>query len=306
MTASNESPFISIGQVVQELSHDFPDITHSSLRFLERERLIEPTRTPGGHRLFSPADVRRVRQIKEWQQDRLSLDDIRARLDAADRLPPPDELARQVLDLAINGDLHQARRLVLEADELGMPLVKIFDTVLKPVLYRLGDLWESGEIPVGQEKEVSALVRDLVAELSIRHASATENGAAVVAACVQGEFHELGLRMISGLLEAGGYVVHYLGPSVAPEFLAERVRRRSPAAVLLTATREEQFSGVELAVRVLRDELPPDELPPIVVGGQIVNTLRDRIESLGVTASQSDSIEETVRALKRQIAKPLH
>src|SRR5687767_5899676 len=71
---------LSIGQVVTHLQAEYPDVSHSSLRFLEREGLVTPHRTPGGHRLFTKQDVDRVRQIKRWQEQRLSLAEIRQRL----------------------------------------------------------------------------------------------------------------------------------------------------------------------------------------------------------------------------------
>ena len=71
---------LPIGQVVARLQAEYPDVSHSSLRFLEREGLVTPHRTPGGHRLFTPQDVDRVRAIKRWQEQRLSLGEIRDRL----------------------------------------------------------------------------------------------------------------------------------------------------------------------------------------------------------------------------------
>ena len=73
---SDERASISIGRIVELLAADYPDVTQSSLRFLEREGLLSPARTPGGHRLYTQADVQRVRQIKEWQAQRLSLEEI--------------------------------------------------------------------------------------------------------------------------------------------------------------------------------------------------------------------------------------
>src|ERR687890_1488545 len=95
---------VSIGSVVTELQRSYPDVSHSSLRFLEREGLITSIRTPGGHRLYSRADVERIRQIKTWQAQRLSLDEIRQRLVDLDRLPAPAVLAEAFLRQALNGE----------------------------------------------------------------------------------------------------------------------------------------------------------------------------------------------------------
>ena len=63
-----EDEYLTIGQVVEMLRGEFPDLTVSSLRFLEQEGLLTPERTEGGHRRYVKADVERVRFIKEMQR----------------------------------------------------------------------------------------------------------------------------------------------------------------------------------------------------------------------------------------------
>jgi len=60
--------YFTISQVVEKLHSEFPDLTVSSLRFLEKEELVTPERTAGGHRRYTQADVERVRFIKEMQK----------------------------------------------------------------------------------------------------------------------------------------------------------------------------------------------------------------------------------------------
>ncbi len=60
----------TIGQIVEQLQSEFPDLSPSSLRFLEKEGLLSPQRTPGGHRLYSDEDITRVRLIKRFQSQR--------------------------------------------------------------------------------------------------------------------------------------------------------------------------------------------------------------------------------------------
>ena len=60
----------TIGQIVEQLQSEFPDLSQSSLRFLEKEGLLAPQRTPGGHRLYSDEDLNRIRLIKRLQSQR--------------------------------------------------------------------------------------------------------------------------------------------------------------------------------------------------------------------------------------------
>src|SRR3712207_5668571 len=272
---------LSIGRVVAELQCSYPDVSHSSLRFLEREGLITSIRTAGGHRLYSPADVERIRQIKTWQAQRLSLDQIRQRFAELDRLPAPGALTESFLSQALDGNLAGAYQTIIRADDVGLPLTRIFGEVLQPALTELGHRWAHAELLVAQEKEVSELARDLIADLSLRHARLPADGPALVAACVEGERHELGLRMICGLFRAEGWAVHYLGADVAPRFLLEAVRLHRPAVILLSAKLAPNLTAVKDAVDVLTAGLAPEQPPPVVVGGRVAIEHPEAIRALG-------------------------
>jgi DNA-binding transcriptional MerR regulator len=76
---------VGIGQVLDELSPEFPDISPSKIRFLEAEGLIQPLRSSSGYRRFSAADIKRLRFILTAQRDEyLPLRVIKERLDALD------------------------------------------------------------------------------------------------------------------------------------------------------------------------------------------------------------------------------
>jgi DNA-binding transcriptional MerR regulator len=80
---------VSIGQVLDELSPEFPDVSPSKIRFLESEGLIQPLRSSSGYRRFSAADIKRLRFILTAQRDEyLPLRVIKERLDALDGTAP--------------------------------------------------------------------------------------------------------------------------------------------------------------------------------------------------------------------------
>ena len=295
---------IPIGAVVSGMHDAYPDVTHSSLRFLEREGLITSIRTRGGHRLYSPADVERIRQIKTWQAQRLSLEEIRQRLVDLDRLPAPAVLAESFLRQALSGDLIAAYQTIIAADDVGLPLARLFGEVLQPALTELGQRWEHGELLVAQEKEVSELTRDLIADLSLRHARTPANGPALVAACVEGERHELGLRMVCGLFRAEGWAVHYLGADVAPRFLLEAVQLHRPKVILLSVKLAKNLPAVKEAIDVLSMELGSEHLPPIVVGGQLAIEQSEALRAWGAISVASTHPAAAVTAVS-ELVQPL-
>ena len=87
--SGREAEHLSIGEVLAELSDEFPDITISKIRFLESQGLVNPERTPSGYRKFYASDLTRLRWILYQQKEHfLPLKVIKERLD---ELPPGGE-----------------------------------------------------------------------------------------------------------------------------------------------------------------------------------------------------------------------
>lgn len=87
-------PFLSIGEVLDQLKVDFPDVTISKIRFLESQGLVDPERTPSGYRKFYEGDVARLRWILRQQREHfLPLKVIKDRLEGEGEAAPDDERA---------------------------------------------------------------------------------------------------------------------------------------------------------------------------------------------------------------------
>ena len=100
MPLSRSRDYLSIGEVLDSVRADFPDISISKIRFLEAEGLLSPTRTESGYRKFYEEDVTRLRQILTLQRDHfLPLKVIKDRLlngdpGGAGHVPAPLTLVR--------------------------------------------------------------------------------------------------------------------------------------------------------------------------------------------------------------------
>ena len=72
----------TIGEVVARLKPEFPTLSVSKIRYLERRRLINLTRTRGGYRLFSDQDIELLRYILTLQdKEYLPLKVIKKRIE---------------------------------------------------------------------------------------------------------------------------------------------------------------------------------------------------------------------------------
>jgi DNA-binding transcriptional MerR regulator len=127
---------MTIGAVCKGLAQEFPDISISKIRYLEDQKLLNPRRTPGGYRLYTPSDVARLRTILRMQRDEfLPLRVIRQEL-ASGR--PQDDGAE------LPGRAQAAARV-------RSPRVSVRET---PAVYSLEDVLEDTRAPAELVKEL--------------------------------------------------------------------------------------------------------------------------------------------------------
>jgi len=111
---------LTIGAVAKILGREFEDISISKIRYLEDQKLLSPRRTPGGYRLYSQADVERLRAILRMQRDEfLPLRVIRQELAAGAREERGESAS---LRRAASVEVGKGSRLTLEelVDDTGV------------------------------------------------------------------------------------------------------------------------------------------------------------------------------------------
>jgi DNA-binding transcriptional MerR regulator len=220
------------------------------LRAWERRYgVLQPTRTEGGLRLYSPADERRIRTMQERIADGLSPAEA-ARLVLAgegsaptERTGPPIEAEAERLREALDR---------FDAEEAHATLDRLFGTfvietvlseVVMPYLRELGERWEAGTATIAQEHFASNLLRGRLAGLARGWERGT--GPLGLLACAPGEHHDLPLLVFGLALRARGWRIAYLGPDTPGESVADAAAALDPALVLVNATVRSRFRGAE-------------------------------------------------------------
>jgi len=205
---------VSIGQVLDELRVEFPDISPSKIRFLEAEGLIQPLRSSSGYRRFAVADIERLRFILTAQRDEyLPLRVIKERLDVVDGAaadgdagdPPAVSMTRSELLAAARA----AEELLAELEDYGLVRrARAYGTQALSVVRAAALLAEYGiqprhlrAIKAAAEREVS-LVEQAVAPLTRQKGS--REPALLAAHDIAGHIARLHATLVEdGLTEAG-------------------------------------------------------------------------------------------------------
>ncbi len=128
MPLARSRDYLSIGEVLESVKQEFPDISISKIRFLESEGLINPERTGSGYRKFFEGDLARLRYILGLQRDQfLPLRVIKERLAQveANGGVPPDREASPTVAAGSQGppaasptDVHLSRQELSDASGL--------------------------------------------------------------------------------------------------------------------------------------------------------------------------------------------
>jgi DNA-binding transcriptional MerR regulator len=205
---------VSIGQVLDELRVEFPDISPSKIRFLEAEGLIQPLRSSSGYRRFAVADIERLRFILTAQRDEyLPLRVIKERLDVVDGAAADGGVAAQSAVTMTRSELLTAARategLLAELEDYGLVRrARAYGTQALSVVRAAALLAEYGIQPrhlravkAAAEREVS-LVEQAVAPLTKQKGS--REPALLAAHDIAGHIARLHATLVEdGLTEAG-------------------------------------------------------------------------------------------------------
>ncbi|MGZ8688053.1 MAG: MerR family transcriptional regulator [Gaiellaceae bacterium] len=230
---SDPAGYLRIGELARRAG-----VPPETLRAWERRyALLEPSRTAGGFRLYSDADVERIHAMRAHLERGLSAAEA-ARVvigsgDAVQHEPVPADAVvslREALDAFDDAGAQAALDRLLAA----LSVEAVLSQVVVPALRDLGTRWETGEVTVAQEHFASALIRGRLLGL----ARGWDRGAGphALLACAPGELHDLPLIMLGLALRSNGWRISFLGQDTPFESTVDAARRLSPDAVIVSVT----------------------------------------------------------------------
>jgi len=293
------------------------------LRVWERRHgAVEPTRGEGGHRLYSDADIARLRLLHAvtragrsiGQVARLSTDELSrmAEEDAAARVEQggsaeadaksagPDaahEVMKRALALTLALDA-PALDGVLRRAAARLGVTTFIEHVVAPMLRRIGQEWHAGRLTIAQEHLASSTVHDILVE-TMRSLARANGTTRLVVATPPGERHAIGAALAGTAAAAEGWGVVYLGSDLpAGEIAAAAVAtdaRLVAVSVVYVDDRERTLGEL----RTLRARLPAGV--PLLVGGAGARSLAADVAGAGIRVGASlsdlrDALRDAVAA----------
>ena len=228
----------------------------------QRYGLLQPTRTPGGFRLYSAGDEARVQRMQSLVSGGLAAAQA-ARLVLSGGEPEPRtdsgsaaplEEAAGNLTASLDRLDEQAANSALDRLFSAYTVETVLQEVVLPYLHRLGERWEAGEVSVAQEHFASNLLRGRL--LGLAQGWGQGQGPLAILACVPGEHHELGLLVFGVALRRRGWRITYLGTDSPIGAVADIARSLAPAVVVLLSINPDNFLDHAREIKELANQVP--------------------------------------------------
>ena len=242
---TSPSTLIRIGELSRRLG-----ISIDRLRAWERRYgVLQPQRTAGGFRLYSPADEQRLRGMQRYLAAGMSAAEAAAAALAADAPSASGEARREQLTDALAVFDAVRAHAVLDGLFAEVGIDEALRATLFPFLQDLGERWARAEISVGHEHFASNFLQARL--LALLRAPADGTGPPALLACVPGELHTLGLVGFGITLRNRGWRTTYLGADTPIADVRRIADETSPAVVVLSAVMPGRFADVEDQLRDL-------------------------------------------------------
>lgn len=259
-----DEPLIRIGELSRRTG-----VPVDSLRAWERRYgLVNPVRSAGRYRLYSPADVERVKAMRSLLEEGIAAAEAAALARRGRPTAEPTAAPRPAGDLERLADElfealakldERAAHSVLDRALASFSLEAFATEVVLPVLREIGNRWEIGELDIDQEHFATHVIRGRL--LGLGRGWTGGPGPLALLACARGEQHDLGLIVFGLILRARGWRIALLGADIPAEAVAASAERLAPDLVVVSAVSPDRFSEEASALRELAERWP------LVLGG---------------------------------------
>ena len=206
---------------------------------------------------------------------------------------PLFDLAQQYLDALLKADRQAAANMIMNAVDRGIEIKDIYLQVLQRSQYEIGRLWHRNHITVGQEHYCSAATQLIISQLYPYIFSSERIGRKLVLACVNGELHEIGARIVADFFELEGWDTYYLGANTPRASILSALHTNHAHVLGVSVTMPFHRTGLRELISYIRGH-PEANGVKILVGGYALRNSENSWRKLGADGFAPDA-EQAVR-----------
>jgi DNA-binding transcriptional MerR regulator len=261
-----------------------------TLRAWERRYgLIKPVRTDSGHRLYTHVDIDNIHRIVALLDKGVAISQVQHALgepeqgaSRADETGPWAGFRERMVMAISQFDENRLEDIYNEILAL-YPTDLVTRKVLLPLLVELGERWQSTEGSVAEEHFFGVYLRNKLGA-RFHHRNRNNTGPKLLAACLPGEQHEVGLLLFALAAHEQGYRLVLLGADMPLADLPLAAKRSQSTTIVLSGS-------IEPDPQMLAEQLPTLVAAagmPVFIGGLTAVRRRDEIVAAGAVPLGND------------------
>ncbi len=218
-------------------------------------------------------------------------------LSSEPRLLRARSISRMLESAGRGGSLEDCAQVIDEALDFGLKPSDMIVGLLHPALYRVGELWERGEISVEDEHRFTTFALGLIDRLGFP--KPPDSRALLVLATHPLSRHDVGVRILQIVSWEHGIPCERFVTGTGEEELLDAASTRRPAMFGLSVGLPETIPSAVKLAEALASRLP--ERSKVVLGGQAFRRLESYAVPEGITVVRSyDEFLAQLRAIKEQ------
>ena len=232
---------------------------------------------------LGPVDQININKIPEEYRNETTIIKFLASLniDFSKSMKLNDSLQVNLLEKLKSYEINEILKLYNDYTKSIYSLLDFYEKILIPVLYKIGDQWENGEIDVATEHVCSNAVNNLIDLINQQNTKKNfknyRDTRSIVLSTPEGELHSIGCKIIESLLLEKGYEVYNITSPLPTNSIESYLDNTNPGVILISVTLEENINS---AIRLVYEIRKSFQIPIIVGGNALKFASKSQIQQL--------------------------
>ena len=247
-----------------------------------RYGLLQPVRTPKGHRLYRQSDIDLIQRVVELLGRGIAISQVKVHLAATKstsnaqenvvvEVGPWQQVKQRFINAIVRFDVSALDGVYNEVLSL-YPVDVVTEKLILPLLQTLGSRWAQEEGSIAEEHFFGTYLRNKLGA-RFHHHPISASAPKLLAACLPGEYHEIGLLLFSLAALNRGWHVILLGANTPLRELVIAQQRSGAMAIVVSGSLTTDASSLQEDIAALVASVNV----PVFVGGHVAVREHDAI-----------------------------
>lgn len=277
-------------------------VSESSLRRWTDEGRLTYTKTEGGHRRIPLSEA--VRFIRDGSYNVVEPEILGVATGGEHENPAtrPTDPSRVLTSLLIDGEMNQARSLIVAALKRGRSMHEICDELITPAMHTLGELWQHSDEGIYIEHRATAICLQAINECLGLMPAVADDAPVAIGGAPAGDPYLLPSMIASAVLAEHGWRAINLGADTPLDVLASAVTSNNASVVWVTVSGSKLPPTFENDFRRFVKQINTTDAE-LIVGGRSSEQLNARAFGSFVKLSSMTELAAYVKGMSSRQAK---